>query len=376
LRTSVLTPAPSLAARFTALRVEIAAGLTAACVKLPISISVGRGLHSGTSGPYLARRSGRTLLGGDRRHRRGPCRLLLVHRDITMINTETLDRFAGLACLEFTYPKYRQMLLGATAQGPVTAVQASVDDIPAGLALAANAPGTDSAWIYSLYVAPAYRNLGLAKRLMQHLERDLRARGLHRMSVGYLTGPATTAHFERLLSADAWAAPKPDRIVCRCDYRALNAEWMLRPPKLPSDYEIFAWSDLPSEERAAFVASGARQYWIHPMLDPFKSDRPREFNSVGMRYRGQLVGWVLTERFNEETLLYSCSYMRPDLQRRARIVPLYVEAVRRHAERPALFPKAVWMVPFTFPAMVAFVRRRIGAHAESVEEYRVATKEL
>jgi hypothetical protein len=72
-----------------------------------------------------------------------------------MIKTETLDRFGGLAGLEFTCLKYRQMLMAATPQGPVNAVQATIDDIPAGLALAASAPEKDFGWIYRIPSAAA-----------------------------------------------------------------------------------------------------------------------------------------------------------------------------------------------------------------------------
>jgi GNAT superfamily N-acetyltransferase len=293
-----------------------------------------------------------------------------------MIETETLDRFGGLTCLGFTYPKYRQMLMAATLEGPVTAVQATVDGVPAGLVLAANAPGKDAGWIYSLYVDPPYRHLGVGKQLMRHIEGNVRARGLRRISLGYLDGRATTTQFERILSACAWGPPKPERIVCRCDDRMFGAEWMLHPPKLPHHCEIFSWSELQPDDRASLIASETEHRWIEQMVDPFKYDGRCEFNSVGMRYRGEVVGWVLTQRFDERWLMYGCSYIRPDLQGRGYIIPLYFEAVRRHGERLSLFPKAMWVVPFVFPAMVRFVRRRMAPYALSIDEYRITTKML
>jgi GNAT superfamily N-acetyltransferase len=293
-----------------------------------------------------------------------------------MITTESLERYGGLAFLTYTYPRYRRMLMAATHNGPVSAIGGFVDGKAAGLALAIDDPEGTRTEVCSLYVAPEFRRRGLGRELLVHLERDLRARGISRVSMAYLSGPNTSAPLGRILDELAWAPPEPERILCRCDGRMLTADWMSRPPKIPEGAEIFPWSELRDEEREALVASQATDPWIHPMVDPFKGDGTFAFNSVGMRHRGAVVGWVVTDRFDDESLMYSCSYMRPDLQHRGYIVALYVEAIRRHAERLAEFPKALWAVPCVFPRMVRFARRWLGPYATSIEEYMLTSKPL
>jgi GNAT superfamily N-acetyltransferase len=292
-----------------------------------------------------------------------------------MITTETLGRYGGLACMEYTYPKFRRGLMMASQNGPVAAVRGSVDGKPAGLVLASVNSDKGAATIQSLYVAPDFRRRGLGRRLMEHIERDLRARSVQRVSLGYLDS-AETAALPRVLAGLSWDAPELERILCYADRRIFNARWMSKPPQLPRGYEIFPWSELRPDERAALLTSQADNPWIHSMADPFKGDGTFAFNSVGLRHRGAVVGWLVTDQFDNESLMYSCSYIRPDLQGAGFIIPLYVEAIRRHAERGQEFPKALWVVPCVFPKMVRFVRRWIAPFATSIEEYKFSNKSL
>jgi hypothetical protein len=116
--------------------------------------------------------------------------------------------------------------------------------------------------------------------------------------------------------------------------------------------------------------------WIPEGLDPFQFSQFHTFNSLGLRYRGEVVGWVITEEFDEQTLSYACSYIRPDLKSRGRLVQLWVEAVRRHRLELARFPKAAWRVMCSEPGMVRFVRRRMVPYADYMEEFRTSSKAL
>ena len=146
--------------------------------------------------------------------------------------------------------------------------------------------------------------------------------------------------------------------------------------KLPNSFEIFSWTDLSLSERHDLERQQETQHWIPDTLVPFKYENSMEpLNSVGLQYRGQVVGWVITQRFRTDTICYSCSYIRPDLQRRGRIIPLYAEAIRRHCTRPEI-PNATWVVPYIHEGMVQFVQHRMAEHMTSIDEFRRSCKSL
>jgi GNAT superfamily N-acetyltransferase len=292
-----------------------------------------------------------------------------------MIEIQVLDGIAGLPFAKFTFPKYRAMLLAANAAGPVTAIGATRDGAAVGLVLGTDLAAAPTSTVVSLYVDPAARGQRLGQALLARLEEVLRARGVAQMVIAYHEGRPGTPATHALLAALQWPAAVPERLLCKCDRRMLEADWMRARVPLPADYEIFPWGELTGEDRERFAAAQARDPWVTPDVDPLIFGKDVEFNSVGLRYRGDLVGWVLTERFDAQTLFYSCSYLRPDMQRMGRILPLYVEAVSRHAQRLDI-PNALWVVPYKHPAMVRFVRRKMAPYATLIQDYVVSTKAL
>jgi GNAT superfamily N-acetyltransferase len=293
-----------------------------------------------------------------------------------MIATTTLDRYGGLDCLHYTYPRYRTMLMNASPAGPIVAVKGLIGGKIGGLVLGVVDAERSAAEILSLYVASEFRGRGLARRLMEHIERGLRAHAVNQISLGYLEKQSNAIAMQRILSALGWEAPQPQRLVCCADRRIFTAKWMMRPPRLPDGFELFPWDELRTDEREALRASQASDQWIAPLADPFRCDGTLGFNSVGMRHGGAVVGWLVTHYFDNETLSYSCSYIRPDLQPRGYMIALYAEAIRRQAVRGLEFSKARWVVPYVFPTMIRFVRRWVEPYAILVEDFKTARKSV
>lgn len=275
----------------------------------------------------------------------------------------------------FTFPGYQSTLWAADLHGPVQAIGAWVDGQPVGLALSLWCPYEDLARIVTLFVAPAFRRQGVADLLLAATESGWRARGAKRLEVGYLQQSGAADTLSRMLARHAWPQAQPERLICACDRSMLDSKWFAREPVVPNGCDIISWSRVSVRERAALMAEQLLDPWIPTSLNPFKYEANAEFNSVALREAGKIVGWVITERYDVQTLVYSCSYMHPDRQKRGWIVPLYIEAVRRHATRSDL-PNARWAVPYRFAPMVKFVQRWMASYATELQDYLVAIKNL
>ena len=145
--------------------------------------------------------------------------------------------------------------------------------------------------------------------------------------------------------------------------------------KLPSSFETFPWVNVTPQDREALERSQAEEHWIPQGLWPFDYPDLEPANSLGVRYKGELVGWVLTQPREPDALCYCCSYMRPDLQRRGRLVAAYAEAVKRQIELTDK-PIGIWIVPYHHESMAAFVLRRMRPYLISLAEFRESWKQL
>jgi GNAT superfamily N-acetyltransferase len=327
---------------------------------------------------------------------------------IARLAAPVADSFRGM-----TFPVYRHLLALAPAtrhpeqndlrQVMPLAMGAWLEGAPAGLLLAEmpcrtpdsaagearNAaspemPDTAAAVsavpaVLSVFVQPAMRRRGVAGALFKALAEELSRLGWSRLELVYTTGRPGSAAIERLLARGGWAPPAARTVLVHLVPRELAASELFEERRLASldpGFEIFPWSELPAAEREALRAADERQRWVTPGLAAWKFDT-EPFDtaaSVGARYRGEVVGWVIGQPINATAVRYLCSFLRKDLSRRGRILPLYRASLLRAAA--AGRELATFVTPVIYPSMIRFIHRWMAPHARLVAETRGAALAL
>jgi GNAT superfamily N-acetyltransferase len=275
-----------------------------------------------------------------------------------------------------TFPSFRYFLRNIDSEKSLIAIAASYLEQPVGLALAEKRHDDSSAEILSIFVEPPHRCAGIGTNLLTRLEEELRARGCTKVKLVYTTGKPTMPAFERLLQKCNWTPPQPRMLVCKGNAEIImEASWMKRYSRLPSSYSIFPWLEITQQERQAIQQQQETQPWIPQDLIPFQYEKHFEpLNSLGLRYQGQVVGWVINHRLDPDTIRYTCSFVRKDLQKMGRIISLYAEACKRQFR--AKIPNGIWTVPLIHESMVKFVKQRWAPYLNSVAETRGTFKLL
>ncbi len=254
------------------------------------------------------------------------------------------------------------------------AIGASVAGKPVGLAMA-EIQEDKSATVLSLFVVQAYRYQGIGTALLNSLEKELCSKGCTSIEFIYTTGQPTTSTVEHLLDKCGWSSPRPRRIICKTSaYEMSNAPWMHPRRQLSDSYSIFPWTEITPEERAV-IQQQETQSWIDPDLIPFNHEKDLEpINSMGLRYKGQVVGWLITHRIAPDTIRYSCAYIRPDLQKLGRLIFLYIRAVR--LQIAANIPFIIWTTCLEHTGMINFTKKHMGPYLTYLKETKGAYKLL
>ena len=278
-----------------------------------------------------------------------------------------------------TFPVYRHLLsLEAQPRHPEQGDQRDVQpvvlatwdgDLPVGLLVGevpAEGTGDEQAWpeLLSVFTVAGRRREGVGTALVGAFEQFLSGTGFDRVQAVYMTGKPSILFFERILAARDWTQPEVRTVTMRfTPDEALSTPWFGRVRLLPEDYVIFPWTELTRGEREALRATNAATPWIAAGLEPWKHDRHGfdPVSSVGLRYRGAVVGWVINHEIGTGTVRFTCSFMRKDLGRRARILPLYSESIRRLRE--AGCAACMFITPVGYPNMVRFAERRCAPWA-------------
>lgn len=290
-----------------------------------------------------------------------------------VLNNSTAAKYERL-----TFPSYGHLLRDIESNSLIIAISASYLEQPVGLALANITPGDRAAEVLSIFVEPSHRCTGIGTALITRLEAELRARDCTKAKLVYTTGKPTTPNLEHLLWKCHWAPPKALRLVCEGKAETiLEAPWMKRYSHLLSSYSIFPWVEITQEERQAIQQKQEAQPWIPEDLIPFQYEHKHNFeplNSLGLRYQGQVVGWVINHRLDPDTIRYTCSFVRKDLQKMGRIISLYAEAGKRQVR--AKLPNVIWIVPLIHESMMKFVKHRWAPYLTSLAETRGSFKVL
>lgn len=290
---------------------------------------------------------------------------------ISSLSQKTVRQYE---CLTFpSYQKHLQQLESSTI-----AIGASLLQQPIGLAVATTQlepDGTSSAKVLSLFVKERYRNLGIGTALLADLETKLLAKGCNEVELVYMSGKPLTVALEKLLAKSGWEQPKSRMLVCKSTTTKIATAPWIRQYKLASSYRILRWVDLAPECRRKVFQQQQQQEWYPEALNPFNNSSQLEsLNSLCLLYHGDVVGWMITHRINPNTIRYTSLFVRKDLQRIGRAIPILAEAIRCQIDSEIV--NGIWSVAVENEQMAQFVKRRLSPYLTSLTETKGSQKSL
>jgi ribosomal protein S18 acetylase RimI-like enzyme len=272
-----------------------------------------------------------------------------------------------------TFPKIQTRWSRQQPKGPLVGIVATVSGENVGLVLAevfATQPNTPpEAEVISLFVLPPYRHQGIGTGLMQNLEAGLRTLNCTRMKLAYKSSSTTTLALEPLLKRQHWQDPTVNFVLGKTTTQKVSqAPWLHKYP-LSDKFTVFPWSELTDADRQHI------QTLDYPTsLSPFGNTPAEPLNSLGLRYDGQLVGWMVTHRVATDAIRYSTMFVDKRFQRLGRGISLLSESIRRQASSGV--PYCLFAVAEDNSAMQRFIHRHLEAYLTELSESRVGVKVL
>jgi GNAT superfamily N-acetyltransferase len=307
------------------------------------------------------------------------------------LDCHKLDPAQDLHLDAWTFPAYRHLLdlqpsvrrIGGDRR-PVQPLAFVAYDgkQPQGLVMgcvpaAANGPVPDmpnDPELLSVFVAPAARHQGVGAQLVQALEDAIAASQFPRITAVYMTGNAEISFLEKLLKRRAWSPPEARMHVLKCSLEQARTMPWYGKYKLGKGFELFPWAELSSEAMDRLKASHRATDWIAADLKPWEYDTQmlEPSASLGIRFMDEIVGWVISHRISNDTVRFTCAFIRRDLARQGRILPAFSEACER--ARQAGFTRMMFATPAHHPEMSRFTERWCAPWASSWTETRGVSK--
>lgn len=214
--------------------------------------------------------------------------------------------------------------------------------------------------LLSIYVVPESRGKGLGVALLEAAEKVAANAGFPSLCATWTQGAPGTGWWEKQLPLRGWRPPQRRTLsLLFTAEEALRFPWLDRFP-VRDNCEIIPFSQVTAEEMAALKRSQEASRWIAEDLVPWQyiAGGFEEQTSVALRSPEGIMGWVINHKVTDDWLRFTCSYIRKDWGRRARILPLFSASLHRMVD--AGFTKATFVAPVRHPTMVRFVEEHMA----------------
>ncbi len=252
----------------------------------------------------------------------------------------------------------------------IYAIGATHQDKPVGIALATLRTAMGHALLLSLYVEPDFRNRKIASQLLSQFEVILLELECQLISHIYASDHPTTPYLEKILKKLDWSDGVP--FSFRCHFQALefHPQWLHRKYRFPKGFELFLWKHLTLKERKQ-INYQLENERIPPSVSPFHRESTIEpINSLGIRKDGEVIGWMIVNRIDHETLQYSSLFIQRDYQFLG--FSVYMLAASILLQQKAMIEKSIMDVNLeeSEQSWLDFIKKRLLPGTSRVERFK------
>lgn len=253
------------------------------------------------------------------------------------------------------------------------AVTATLHHTPVGLVIGEKKPG-HLLEIKSLFIDEGHKNKNLLFRMLKFLEKEYVKNGGLYMQAMYAEEPLFLEEWEKTFTQLGWTAKRLAAVECFYeDGYSFHPPWLDKNYVLHPDFEIFLWKELTAEEAEA-IKLAYKKRLIPEEVYPFSAGGLFEpMNSLGLRYKGKVVGWLITRRYDPDTICYYSIYTDLEFHHKGPIIKLLVHSLK--LQQKSSFKKAIFRVNvIQLPNLkwLKFIRRRLVPYTTKTTEYSLA----
>lgn len=223
-------------------------------------------------------------------------------------------------------------------------------------------------------VLPEHRGQGMGLSLMQFLKEELIRQNVHVCWAIYIKEDPSTPQIQNLMAQTGWGEPHHEFIRLFLDAWEYVSPYPSYP--LPAGCEIFKWSEITDSERELLRKKDLQRSfpeYVTPFSDKYAVE---PLNSLGVRYKGDIVGWLITHRINKETIRYSVFYVDPEFRGTACFLEMGNIAIATQHNSPVQWAMCEINFGKGHSTWRRFAMRELAPHAKKIENVYVSTLNL
>lgn len=206
-----------------------------------------------------------------------------------------------------------------------------IDGHPQGIALASVHTKIHSADIHILTINNPYANKDTAANLLQQITKLITQKEGKQATFIYPKEDPFSHTLEKVFLENSWQGPYPLIIECLLKRADFKPDWLYKDVELSEGFEEFLFKNSTQKEQKDLIHR-YEQMSIPHYIFPFGREKNLiEYkNSLALRYKGHLIGWMITHRIAPDTIRYSALYIDEEFAYTGYWLKLLIDALCIH----------------------------------------------
>lgn len=283
---------------------------------------------------------------------------------------------------QFTFPRVSLQVQIKKIDSPLMTIIAKNHQQYLGAIIVENL-NNGTAKILSWYVLPPFRGLGIGKNLLEQTNKILRKNKFQSMHLSFRSDWKNAEATENILKKQKWEAPQTGVYICKIPYDSyheiIQTAWGKRAT-LPEDIELFNWKDLTQKERERIINKKVTENWFEDSVYPFQSEDKIDYaTSTGFKYKGEVIGWMITHRSKSDTVEFSAAFVDQNykgggLRKNSLFLPLLLKSIELGSKDGAKY--GTWQISHQNKTMLKFTEKFLKPYLTTFTELKFAYKVL
>jgi GNAT superfamily N-acetyltransferase len=185
----------------------------------------------------------------------------------------------------------------------------SKNNVPVGMILGLSDMNLKDFRIMSFRVKPDHENNKLGFRLLMALEDNLKKEGFERIELQFRSHWKSLFVLKKLLQKTNWKEPAFNMRICQSLVEQAFPVFHTGH-QLTTDYTFTSWKLVSDQEKEDIKKRHNQNRWYPEEVSPFiLVDIIEHEVSLALRYKDQIVGWLIIHQISDETLEYTSLFI-------------------------------------------------------------------
>lgn len=303
---------------------------------------------------------------------------MLMCMEAVKLDIENLDQEIKNTYALMTEPKYRLCLNGKDPNDINTAqifcIGLENNSKPIGLALISFYEALNQAEIHTINIDKHYKNPKNLTFFLHQIENIIFSANECLLIYRFSDTDPMTEDIVPILDKQEWEGPKLKMLRYFYDAKTFNPPWYNRLPPLPPGYFEFFWPQIKKNELTQIKMDGTQGHFTTHVSPMYDKDRIEPINSIGLRHKKQVIGWMICHRVAPDTIRYTAFYIKPEFTFRGYQIRLLADSIQKQQKSDvkwALFELSLEGTPVSW---INFVLKRLAPFAQATVEVYEAWK--